>query len=184
MPESRPSAVRALTWPEQLEPLADQPADLVEHLGQVAAGRPLDDHRDHEEPDVHDRDPVGHVAQRQLDRDAQVLLLEDAVELVGDRAFHLLGHQVQARGQAVAGPQGPADQLDGLGHRLDELVDPLLLPLEQPEEGQRAQEDRGQRARRRAGAGRTSPRTHAQRRASPATMAMNELKVRLTSACS
>ena len=62
------------------------------------------------------------LAQGELDRDAQVLLLEDPAELVGDRPLHLLGHQVQARGQAVAGAQGPADQLDRLGHRLDELA--------------------------------------------------------------
>ncbi len=109
---------------EQLEPLADQPADLVEDLGEVAAGRPLNDHRDHEESDVHRRNPVRHVAQRDLDRDAEILLLEDAVELVGDRPLHFLGDQVQTRGQAVTGPQRPADQLDRLGHGLDELLDP------------------------------------------------------------
>ena len=39
--------------------------------------------------------------------------------------FHLLGDEVQARGQPVPGPEGPADQLDRLGHGGDELADPL-----------------------------------------------------------
>ena len=60
-------------------------------------------HRDHEEADIHHRDPIGHVAQRQLDGNAQVLLFKDPAELVGDGPDHLLGYQVQPRGQAMSG---------------------------------------------------------------------------------
>ena len=75
---------------------------------------------------------------------AQVLFLEDAVELVGDRSSHLLGDQVQARCQAVTRPQRPADQLDGLRHGGHELPDPVLLPLEQPEERESRQKEPAQ----------------------------------------
>ena len=50
-----------------------------------------------------------------LDGDAQVLLLVDAVELVGDRGGHFLGDDVHARRQAMAGSQGPRHQFQGFG---------------------------------------------------------------------
>ena len=40
---------------------------------------------------------------------------------------YFLGHKVQPGGQAVTGTEAPADQLDGLGHGLDELLDPFCF---------------------------------------------------------
>ena len=79
--------------------------------------------------------------------------------------------------------QGPADQLDGLGHGVDELLDPALLALQQPEERQRRQEGRRPAGSRRS-AGGNARRRPPRPRARPTTRAMNELKLRLTSACS
>ena len=134
MPESRPSAVSALTWPKS----SNRWRISLPILSRTSARSPpvarwMHD-GDDEEADVHRRDPIGQAAEGDLDRDAQVLLLEDAAELVGDRPLHLLGHQVEARGQAVPGAKRPADQLDGLGHRVEKLPDPPLLAVDEPEE--------------------------------------------------
>ena len=130
---------------EQLVPLADQPADLVEHLGEVAAGGALNDDRDHEEPDVHDRDAIGHVAERQLDGDAEVLLLEHAVELVGDRPLHLLGHQVQPRGQAVPGRSARLISSTASGIASMNFLIRFCFRLRSQRNGKRAEEARGRR---------------------------------------
>ena len=57
-----------------------------------------------------------------FERNAQVLLLEHAVEFLADRGRHFLGDQVEAGGQAVSGPQRPGDQLQGVGQLLGELL--------------------------------------------------------------
>ena len=59
-----------------------------------------------------------------FDRDAQVLLLVDAAELVGDRRGHFLGDDVHAGAEAVAGPQGPGHQFQRVGQLRGELLQP------------------------------------------------------------
>ena len=47
---------------------------------------------------------LGHRFQCFVDGDAQVLFLEHPAELVADGSGHFVGHQVEARGQAMSGP--------------------------------------------------------------------------------
>ena len=89
MPERRPSPVRAWTCPQIWKRSRMRRADLVEDFGQVAAGLALQDDGRDEELQVEVGDPVGHAVERLLQGDAQVLLLEDAAELLAHRRAHL-----------------------------------------------------------------------------------------------
>jgi hypothetical protein len=51
------------------------------------------------------RHPLGHVLQRLAQIDAELLLLEAAAELDSHRGLHLLGDQLEAVGDPVAGSQ-------------------------------------------------------------------------------
>ena len=151
-PESRPSAVKALTCPKART--ADGPASRscrAPRRGRRRSARWMITAITKNRTSIagSDRPCCGGPARSE----SQVLLLEDAVEFVGDRAFHLLRDQVQAGSQAVAGAQGPADQLDRLGHGGDELLDPLAPASQQPEERQRAHEEGCERGSRRSGGG-------------------------------
>ena len=54
--------------------------------------------------------------------DAEILLLVDSTELLGDRRGHFLGDHVHARGQRVARPECPSHEF----HRVGELSGELL----------------------------------------------------------
>ena len=56
--------------PLDLEPLAHDVREVVENLGEVAAGIPLDEHGRHEEADVENRDAGSHLVQRVTQRQA------------------------------------------------------------------------------------------------------------------
>ena len=94
-----------------LEPLADQVADLVEDFGQVTTRLPLQDDGRGEELEVEVGNALGEVFERFLERLAEVLLFERAAEFAADRVGHFLRHQAEAGRQAVAGTQRAGDQL-------------------------------------------------------------------------
>ena len=72
----------------------------------------LDEHSGDKQPDVEHVDAVGHVAQRILDLQAEVLLVEDAGELRAGGIGHLPCEMSCIRaGQRVTGPQCLAEQL-------------------------------------------------------------------------
>ena len=144
-PESRPSPVKAWTWPEDAEAVADQFPDLVEDLREVAARLPLQDHRRDEEPQVEVGHAIAHRPQAVVHGHAQVLLFEHAAELLSDRLAHLGGHGVEAEGQALPGPQDAGHHFQGVGKLRAEGLQPLLPPPEEPEHGQRTGGDRRQR---------------------------------------
>ena len=71
--------------PPDREAGPDHAGEVVEDLGQVAADLALDQDGGHQDPDVHQVDPVGHGEQGVLERQAEALLLEDPAELPGHR---------------------------------------------------------------------------------------------------
>src|SRR5580698_364950 len=88
--EGGEAAVRRMhaNLPADLESLADHVREVVEDLGQIAAGIPLNQHGGDEEPDVEDRDALGHLVERVAERKAEVLLVEGLLELGPDRRLH------------------------------------------------------------------------------------------------
>ena len=97
MPDKPAFAGEGLNLAPNLEPLADEVADLVEDFGQVAARLPLQDDGRGEEPQVEVRHAVGHFFDRLFQRHAQVLGLVAALEFGGDRGAHFVGDQLEAR---------------------------------------------------------------------------------------
>ena len=123
---------QGLNLSPDLESFANQRADLVEDFGQVTTRLPLQDDGGDEEPQVEVGHAIAHVFQRFFQRHAQVLRFVAAVEFLADRIGHFFGHQVDAAGQAVSGPQRPADQFQGFGHLLAELLAVVVVCAERP----------------------------------------------------
>ena len=67
------------------EPIADDRREVVENLGEVAAGLALRQHGGDEEPRVEQRDPLARSLQRVRQRHAEVLLVVEQLELGADR---------------------------------------------------------------------------------------------------
>ena len=101
MPGQPSFAGQRLDLPPDAEPVADQAADLVEDFGQVATGLALQEQGGDEEFQVEVGDPVAESREAFFHGDAQVLLLEDAIEFLADRRAHFRGHHVEAEGQAL-----------------------------------------------------------------------------------
>src|SRR5438132_6832953 len=123
---------------------ADDVADLVQDLRQVATGLPLDRHRGDEEAQVE----VGHAitdgSHGIFERNTEVLLLVDAAELVGDGRRHFLGHHMHARCQAMSGTQGPCHQFQGVGQLRRKGLEPLAPFVQQPQERNDKRDQPGQ----------------------------------------
>ena len=58
---------------------------------------------------------VGQVAEAFVQGEAQVLLLEDAAELLAYRQRHFRSHEVEAEGQALSGSQRAGQHFQGIG---------------------------------------------------------------------
>jgi hypothetical protein len=95
---SRDAAVRGIHphLAQDLEPLADDVREVLEDLGQVAAGLALDQDRRGEEPDVDERDALRQVVERVFQRQAEVLLVEGLAELRAHRLLEFVGDHLQA----------------------------------------------------------------------------------------
>src|SRR6185295_4012666 len=89
-----------------LESFADQVADLVENFGKVTTRLPLQNHRRGKELHVQVGNPLGHRVERLVERNTQVLLLEDATKFLADRQRHLFSNQPESGGKAMACSQG------------------------------------------------------------------------------
>ena len=103
---------------ENLEPLPDDVREVVEDLGEVAAGLALDQDGGDEEPHVDERHALAQVAERVLERDAEVLLLERLLELRADGIRRLVGDHAHGGRERVAGPDGARQQIESLGELL------------------------------------------------------------------
>ena len=103
--------------PENLEPLAHDVRQVLEDLGQVAAGFALDQHGGGEKTHIDDRHPLCEVVERVLERQAKVLLVERLAELRSDRLLHLVGYHLQAGRERVPGLQRAGNQVERLRER-------------------------------------------------------------------
>ena len=74
--------------------------------------------------------------------DAEVLLLEDAAELLADRGGHFRGDHVEAEGQALPGAERAGHHLQGVGQLGGEGLQPLAAAEQQPHQRQAAQGNR------------------------------------------
>ncbi len=104
--------------------LADHAGQLGEQLGEVAAGLLLDEHGQDEDLQLDHAGPPGQVAEGDLGREAEVLLLVAVGELGGDRLGELVGDGQQGLAQRLAGADHPGHQLEGVGELRAELLDP------------------------------------------------------------
>src|SRR5205823_15087479 len=100
---------------KDFESLANQIADFVEDLSQVATGLPLQNDCRGEKPQVKVRHAVGHFVDRVFQRHAEVLGLIGAFEFRGDRGIHLIGDQLEAGSKTVTGSEGATDELESFG---------------------------------------------------------------------
>ena len=139
---------------EDLEALADDVGEVLEDLGQVAAGLALDQDRGREEPHVEQRHADGEVRQRVLQRQAEVLLVERLPELGADRLRHLVGDHLQAGREGVARLQRARHQVQRLGERFLERAQPAR-PLDLQDHQRQREADTRRRS--------TQPTVHPQR---------------------
>src|SRR5262245_31613966 len=100
-----PLACKGFHLSQDLEPLTNEVADLVENLGKVAAGGALDNDRRHEEAHVHRGHALGQAAQGVLDWYSKILLFINAAKFKRDGRRHLFGDNVHARSKTVSSPQ-------------------------------------------------------------------------------
>src|SRR5712692_10581637 len=115
--EGGEAAVRGVhaNLPADLESLADHVREVVENLGQIAAGFPLNQHGGDEEPDVEDRDALGHLVERIAERKTEVLLIERLLELGSHRLLQLLGHHAEGGLERVARAKSAGYQVEAFG---------------------------------------------------------------------
>ena len=109
-------AGQCLNLSPDLESFANQRTDLVQDFRQVTARLPLQDDGGDKEAEVQVRHAPAHVFQSIFERHAQVLGFVASLKLLADRIRHLIGDQIDAAGQAVAGSQSAADQFQSFGH--------------------------------------------------------------------
>ena len=128
---------------ENLEPLAHHVRQVLENLGEVAAGLTLNQHRGREEPDVEQRHAEREVVERVFHRQPEVLLVEGLPELRADRLVHLVGDHLQTGRKGMAGLQRAGNQIEPFGELLFERPHPLR-PLD-PQEDERHRETRALR---------------------------------------
>ena len=119
-PDSRPCAVSTLQLTLDLEALPDRVADLVEHLGEIAADvlRGEDSHL--EQRQVRIADTLGQAVERLAQGASQADLLGDVPELLGDRVRELLRHDAHGRHQPVAGLERRAHEVERVGELVGE----------------------------------------------------------------
>ncbi len=85
----------------ELVALADDAGELVEQLGQVAAGLLLDQKREHEDLELDQAGAACQLAESDLGREAEVLLLVAIGELAGNRRCELVGDRLDALGHGL-----------------------------------------------------------------------------------
>ena len=116
--------------PAQLEALADHVRQLVQNLGQVAAGALLQQHRGYKEVHVERRDALGQALQRDLDGKSQVVLLEGAAEFARHRLGELAINHFKRHGKRMAGAHGARNELQRFREYGFEFLQaaPALMP--------------------------------------------------------
>jgi glycogen operon protein len=114
---------------QQFQPLPDEEAQVVEHLGQVAAGLALDEHRDDEVAQIRAGHPHAQVLQGLLQRDAEIHFVVSGAKFTREGLGHLLPHHLQSTWERVTGPKRTADEVESIGQLLPDLAQPVhFLP--------------------------------------------------------
>ncbi len=131
--------------PVDLEPLAHDVRQVVENLGQVAAGIALDEDGGHEETHVENRDAHRHFIQRVTKRQAVVLLVERLLELRTDRFRQFVGDHAERRLKRLSGADGAGQQVERLGKLLFEAFQPAGPAIHQPGHRRGTSRERGER---------------------------------------
>ncbi len=134
-----------------LEALADDVREVVENLRQVAAGVALDQHRGDEEPHVEQAEALRQLVERVAQRQPEVLLIERLLELRADRIGQLVGDHAHRGLERVAGADRARQQVERFRELLFEALQPLRLPMHQPQERRRRRRQAGQRRDQRVG---------------------------------
>ena len=135
--------------PPDLEALANDMRKVVEDLGEVAAGLPLNRDRRDEEPHVEQRDAIGQFVHRVAQWQTEVLPVEGLLELGADRRTQFLADHSERGLEGVAGADGSRQQVQRFRELLFELLESRRAAVEQPGKRQRHADrrhrDRGER---------------------------------------
>ncbi len=135
--------------PLDLEAIADDRREVVEDLGEVAAGLTLGEHGGDEEARVEKWDPFAKRFQRVRHRHAEILPVVRQPELGPHGLRHLFGNHRQAGRKCVSGSQGSREKIDRLGKLFLELGDAALGHVVDEPDGQvtghHAEHNRGER---------------------------------------
>src|SRR5579885_2110388 len=114
----------------ETEPLANHVGKARKDFAQVAAGLLLEQNGGREETAIEERHPLGESMQRQIERGAEVLLVEQGAELLAERIGQFLADHLQADAERVTGAHGARQEVERFGELLLEHGEPLgtLLP--------------------------------------------------------
>src|SRR5208282_1131792 len=108
---------------QDFEALANDVGEVVENLGQVAAGLALQHHRGDEELDVDQRDAVGEVEQSVAYGEAEFLFFVELAEFSGNGFGNFVGNHFEGGGEGVSGADGAGQGIDGFGKLLLKLLE-------------------------------------------------------------
>src|SRR6516164_10143547 len=88
---------------KNLEALTHDMREVVQNLGEIAAGLALNRDGGHKEADVEQRDALGQLIERFFQRQTEVLLIERLLELRSNRVRHFIGHPAHAGLKGMSG---------------------------------------------------------------------------------
>ena len=118
---ARASDDMALDLEPHLPAFAQDVAEVLQRLGQVAAGLLLDREADDEELELGRIEPLGRFPERLVDRLPELDCIGNAAELDADRISELGAHRLDRLGHRQARFQTANDEVDGFGKEGDEF---------------------------------------------------------------
>ena len=110
----------------QLEALPNHVGQVGEDLREVAAGLALQQHCRHEKLQIEQRHALGQVAQRHLDREAEVAFVEHFAKLARQRLRRFFREHLESDRKGVSRPHRPGQELQGFRELFLEGGQPLL----------------------------------------------------------
>src|SRR5580765_4999281 len=110
---------------QDLEALADHVREIIENLGEVAAGLALQHYGRDKEFHVDERYAVDQVAECFAHGQAEFLFLEELAKLGGHGFGDLVGNHFERGGEGVSGAYSAGQRVDGLGEQFLKFVETL-----------------------------------------------------------